>query len=179
MLLRSDLAELRTLVREEISHSMAGGGGSPRQIARLVCARAGGLIETLGQQPAETAVTDMVRKEIKKWAAVGSSAREQLSLPGFAAHILADLPASLCVPVPGGDPDDGEDRSYRPLAGKLGITVGEAEAALALLEAGIADDQRKARAIKEALDIARATGATPSTRLAAALARAADLPAAA
>jgi hypothetical protein len=179
MLPRSEMTQLRTLVRDEISHAMADGGGSPRQIARLVCARATSLIEALGQQLAENAVTDMVRKEIKKWAAVGSSAREQLSLPGFAAHILADLPASLCVPMPGADPTDEEDRSYRPLAGKLGITVGEAEAALALLEAGIADDQRKARAIREALDIARATGATPTTRLSDALARASDVPEAA
>jgi hypothetical protein len=179
MLLRSDMAHLRTLVRDEINHCMADGGGSPRQIARSVCAKATGLIETLGQQLAENAITDMVRKEIKKWAAVGSSAREQLSLPGFAAHILVDLPASLCVPTPGADPEDEEGRSYRPLAGRHGITVVEAEAALALLEAGIADDQRKARAVREALDIARATGATPTTRLADALARAKGLPAAA
>lgn len=172
MLPRSEMAQLRALVRDEINNSMADGGGSPREIARLVCARADDLIASLGQHLAENAVTDMVRKEIKKWAAVGSSAREQLSLPGFAAHILADLPASLCVPIAGADPEDDDSRSYRPLAGRHGITVAEAEAALALLEAGIADDQRKARAIREALDIARATGAIPTTRLAEALARA-------
>ena len=171
MLPRSEMAQLRALVRDEINHSMEDGGGSPRQIARAVCAKSEGLIASLGQHLAENAVTDMVRKEIKKWAAVGSSAREQLSLPGFAAHILADLPASLCVPVADAGSED-DDRSYRPLAGRHGITVAEAEAALALLEAGIADDQRKARAIREALDIACAVGATPTTRLAEALARA-------
>lgn len=105
--------------------------------------------------------------------------REQLSLPGFAAHIPTDVPASLCVPIAVADPEDDEARSYRPLAGRHGITVAEAEAALALLEAGIADDQRKARAIQEALDIARSVGATPTTRLAEALARAGEVPAAA
>jgi hypothetical protein len=68
---------------------------------------------------------------------------------------------------------------YRPLAGKFGITVGEAKAALALLETGIADDQRKARAIREALDIARTNGAAPSDRLAEALSQAGAVPEAA
>lgn len=70
--------------------------------------------------------------------------------------------------VPGLDPS--EVGSERPLAGRHGTTVAEADAALTLLEAAIAEDQRKARAIREALDIARAAGADPATRLAEALA---------
>jgi len=99
--------------------------------------------------------------------------------PELAAAMDSGKASVTAAAIPVGDPGDDDGRSYRPLAGRHGITVVAAEAALALLEAGIADDQRKARAIREALDIARSTGATPTTRLSDALAHASGVPAAA
>lgn len=127
-----------------------------REIARSVCARHRDLIGKLGERLAEDAVTRLVNREIKRWSAVGTSMREQLVLPGMLAHVRADLPAAISVP----SAEDGDDDPiYRPLFGPKCATVGELRAAVGALWKSIADDQRKAEALTQLLDLLVSGGA--------------------
>ncbi len=148
---------LRDCVRDEIAATLHEGGGRAREIARSVCVKHRDLIGTLGERLAEDAVTRLVNREIKRWSAVGTSMREQLVLPGMLAHVRADLPAAISVPSVGDGNDD--DPIYRPLFGGKCATVGELRAAVATLWKGIADDQRKAKALTQLLDLLISGGA--------------------
>jgi hypothetical protein len=158
---------LRDCVRDEIATTLHDGGGRARQIARSVCAKYPDLIGVLGERLAEDAVTRLVNREIKRWSAVGTSMREQLVLPGMLAHVRADLPAAISVPS-ADDGDDG-DPIYRPLFGPKCATVGELRAAVAALWKSIADDQRKAKALTQLLDLLTSAGASDDVPVSAAL----------
>lgn len=151
----SMFCRLRDCVRDEIASALHDGGGRARDIARSVCARHRDLIGMLGERLAEDAVTRLVNREIKRWSAVGTSMREQLVLPGMLAHVRADLPAAISVP----SADDHDDPIYRPLFGGRCATVGELRAAVAALWKSIADDQRKAKALTQLLDLLTSCGA--------------------
>lgn len=155
----SVFCRLRDCVRDEIAAILPNGGGRARQIARSVCARHPELIGMLGNRLVEDAVTRLVNREIKQWNAVGTSVREQLVLPGMLAHVRADLPAAISVP----SADDDDDPIYRPLFGPKCATVGELRSAVAALWKGIADDQRKARALTKLLDLLITYGAADDT----------------
>lgn len=165
MLPRSDLAVLRAHVRDEIGLYLEAGGGRAREIARDVCQKHGALVGALGGQLAENAVTAMVAREIKRWSAVGAAAREQLALPGMAAHVASDLPASISVPGPDGD----SDPIYRPLFGRNCASIGELRAVIAALWKSIADDRRKAEALNDLLELAASGGAGDRMRVSDAL----------
>ena len=78
----TDFCRLRECVRDEIAfQDLHDGGGRAREIARSVCAKHRELISILGERLAEDAVTRLVNREIKRWSAVGTAAREQLVLP--------------------------------------------------------------------------------------------------
>ena len=152
---KTDFCRLRDCVRDEIASTLHEGGGRAREIARSVCARRRDLIGMLGERLAEDAITRLVNREIKRWSAVGTSMREQLVLP-MLAHVRADLPAAISVPS-ADDADD--DPIYRPLFGAKCATVGELRAAVAALWKSIADDQRKAEALTQLLDLLISAGA--------------------
>jgi hypothetical protein len=95
--------------------------------------------------------------------------REQLVLPGMVAHVRADLPAAISVPS-ADDADD--DPIYRPLFGPKCATVGELRAAVAALWKSIADDQRKAEALTQLLDLLINCGAGDGMPVSEALQRA-------
>ncbi|MDG4574450.1 MAG: hypothetical protein P9C36_02600 [Defluviicoccus sp.] len=162
----SVFCRLRDCVRDEIASTLHDGGGRARQIARSVCARHPELIGMLGNRLVEDAVTRLVNREIKQWNAVGTSMREQLVLPGMLAHVRADLPAAISVPSAD---DDDDDPIYRPLFGPKCATVGELRTAVAALWKGIADDQRKARALTRLLDLLISAGAADDRPVSAAL----------
>ena len=153
----TDFCRLRECVRDEIASSLHDGGGRAREIARSVCVKHRDLISILGERLAEDAVTRLVNREIKRWSAVGTAAREQLVLPGMLTHLFTDLPASISVPS-AEDGDDG-DPIYRPLLGARCATVGELRAAVGALWKSIADDQRKAKALTQLLDLLISFGA--------------------
>jgi hypothetical protein len=161
----SMFCRLRDCVRDEIASTLHEGGGRARDIARSVCARHRDLIGMLGERLAEDAVTRLVNREIKRWSAVGTSMREQLVLPGMLAHVRADLPAAISVP----SVDDGDDPIYRPLFGSRCATVGELRAAVAALWKSIADDQCKAKALTQLLDLLISYGAGDGMPVSAAL----------
>ncbi len=161
----SVFCRLRDCVRDEIASTLHAGGGRAREIARSVCARHRDLIGMLGERLAEDAVTRLVNREIKRWSAVGTSMREQLVLPGMLAHVRADLPAAISVP----SADDDDDPIYRPLFGGKCATVGELRAAVAALWKSIADDQRKAQALTQLLDLLISAGASDGMPVSAAL----------
>jgi hypothetical protein len=165
---KTDFCRLRDCVRDEIASALHDGGGRARDIARSVCAKYPDLIGVLGERLAEDAVTRLVNREIKRWSAVGTSMREQLVLPGMLAHVRADLPAAISVP----SADDDDDPIYRPLFGPKCATVGELRAAVAALWKGIADDQRKAQALTQLLDLLISAGASDGMPVSAALQRA-------
>ena len=165
----SAFCRLRDYVRDEIASTLHEGGGRAREIARSVCARHRELIGMLGERLAEDAITRLVNREIKRWSAVGTSMREQLVLPGMVAHVRADLPAAISVPS-ADDADD--DPIYRPLFGPKCATVGELRAAVAALWKSIADDQRKAEALTQLLDLLISCGAGDGMPVSEALQRA-------
>ena len=154
---KTDFCRLRDCVRDEIASALHDGGGRAREIARSVCAKHRDLIGVLGERLAEDAVTRLVNREIKKWSAVGTAEREQLVLPGMLTHLLTHLPASISVPS--ADDADDDDPIYRPLFGPKCATVGELRAAVAALWKSIADDQRKAEALTQLLDLLISAGA--------------------
>ena len=141
---------------DEIASSLHDGGGRAREIARSVCAKHRDLISVLGDRLAEDAITRLVNREIKRWSAVGTAAREQLVLPGMLTHLITDLPASISVPSATAAEDDP---IYRPLFGAKCATVSELRAAVAALWKSIADDQRKAKALTQLLDLLISCGA--------------------
>jgi hypothetical protein len=167
---KTDFCRLRECVRDEIASSLHDGGGRAREIARSVCAKHRDLISMLGDRLAEDAVTRLVNREIKRWSAVGTAAREQLVLPGMLTHLFTDLPASISVPS-AEDGDDG-DPIYRPLFGAKCATVGELRAAVGALWKSIADDQRKAKALTQLLDLLISCGAGDGMPVSEALQRA-------
>ena len=164
----SMLCRLRDCVRDEIASTLHDGGGRARDIARSICVKHRDLIGMLGERLAEDAVTRLVNREVKRWSAVGTSMREQLVLPGLLEHVRADLPAAISVP----SADDDDDPIYRPLFGGRCATVGELRAAVAALWKGIADDQRKAQALTQLLDLLISAGAGDDVPVSAALQRA-------
>jgi hypothetical protein len=164
------LRRLRECVRDEIASTLHEGGGRAREIARSVCARHRDLIDVLGERLAEDAITRLVNREIKRWSAVGTSMREQLVLPGMLAHVRADLPAAISVPS--AEDADEDDPIYRPLFGQKCATVSELRAAVSALWKGIADDQRKAEALTQLLDLLISAGAGSELPVSEALQRA-------
>lgn len=83
------------------------------------------------------------------------------------ARLDADLPAVIAVP----SADDGDEDHpiYRPLFGRKSATVGELRAATAALRKAIADDQRKANALTQLLDLLISAGAGDDMAVSAAL----------
>ena len=160
--MKTDLSRLRELLRDEINTFYDDGGGSPAQVAGRVCEKWPDLIDQLGTSLARQRVTDIARRMMKSWSAAGSAAKEQFVLPGFARHLLADLPAAIWVP------DDG-DGIYRPLHGPKAASVGEVRAALLALWAQIKADTRKAKALEELVDLCVRIGATDETTVPVAL----------
>jgi hypothetical protein len=83
------------------------------------------------------------------------------------ARLRADLPAVIAVPA--ADGGDEDDPIYRPLYGARSATVGELRAAVTALWKGIADDQRKAQALTQLLDLLIRAGASDDVPMSAAL----------
>lgn len=82
-------------------------------------------------------------------------------------RFIGDLPAVIAVPS--ADDHDDDDPIYRPLFGGKCATVGELRAAVAALWKGIADDQRKAQAPTQLLDLLISAGAGDEVPVSAAL----------
>ena len=159
----SERSILQGVVRDEIALMLDEGGGRPRDVARRVCALYPELVSRLGQQLVEEAVTAIARKEFKKWASVGEETHKQLALPSLASHLRRDLPASISVPPV--DPDNESDPVYRPLTGPAAATVGELRRAITALWQGIANDQRKAKALSDLLELLLAAGVSDDVRV--------------
>lgn len=81
------------------------------------------------------------------------------------ARLDADLPAVIAVP----SGDDDDDPIFRPLFGGKSATVGELRAATAALQKGIADDQRRAQALAQLLDLLIRAGVSDDMPVSAAL----------
>ena len=77
------------------------------------------------------------------------------------------LPASISLPAADGGED--EDPTYRPLFGPKRATAGELRKAVATLWKSIADDQRKAKALTQLLDLLMSCGAGDEVRVSEAL----------
>lgn len=86
------------------------------------------------------------------------------------AHVRADLPAAISVPS--AEDADEDDPIYRPLFGGKCATVGELRAAGSALWKGIADDQRKAEALTQLLDLLISAGVGDEMAVSQALQRA-------
>lgn len=162
----TELSRLREVVRDEIAITLRAGGDHARGIARRVYAQNHPLIVALGDRLAEDAVTRLVNREVKRWGAVGTSMREQLVLPSMLEHLITDLPAAISVP------SDDDEPIYRPLFGAKCATVCELRAAVATLWKSIADDQRKAKALTQLLDLLTSLGADDDVAVLVALERA-------
>ena len=80
---------------------------------------------------------------------------DETSLLRKLARLGADLPDAIAVP----SADDDDDPIYRPLFGGRCATVAKLRAAVAALWEGIADDQRKAQALTQLLDLVISGGA--------------------
>ena len=83
------------------------------------------------------------------------------------ARLAADLPAVIAVPQ--ADDGDADDPIYRPLYGAKSATVGELRAAVIALQKVIVDDQRKANALTQLLDLLISAGAEDAAPVSAAL----------
>ena len=91
----------------------------------------------------------------------------ETSLLQTLARLDADLPA--VISVPSADDDDDDDPIYRPLFGRKSATVEELRAATAALQKAIADDQRRAQALTQLLDLLISAGASDDVPVSAAL----------
>ena len=151
------MSHLRGAVREEIILAFeVTGHAKPRDIARLVCASHTADIITIGTHLAEDALTEIVRRELKK-STQDRNLVSQLELPGVPVDLIAQLPQAISIPVEHTDFDNEEGVIYKPLAQ---ATLAEVEAHLGLLSAQIIADTRCHRVLKELRDLALAAGAT-------------------
>lgn len=144
---------LGTAVRDAIAASLVRSTVDARTVAERVCEAHPELVRRHGRDLALNALTTMARREIKRWLATGTSAKEQLRLPGLLQHLLDDLPPAVWVPT-----EDGEG-AYRTFNGSHPLTCAELDLAIAALESQIAADTRKCAALKEVRDFANAAGA--------------------
>lgn len=94
----------------------------------------------------------------------------ETSLLQTLARLDADLPAVIAVPS--ADDDDDDDPIFRPLFGGKCATVGELRAAVDAFWKGIADDQRRAQALTQLLDLLISAGVSDDMAVSAALQRA-------
>lgn len=149
MLIRSRRAELRSYIRAEISLALDSGGARARDIAKAVREKHAGLVNSLGDELAEHAITGMVRHEIKRWGGDNGqvASRNQMVLPGMLDSIREDLPASISVPQEASD-----DPIYRPLFGPHSAKLAELRLAVQALWDSISADRRKAKALTMLLD---------------------------
>ncbi len=82
-------------------------------------------------------------------------------------RFIGDLPAVIVVPS--ADDADDDDPIYRPLYGAKSATVGELRVAAIALQKAIADDQRKANALTQLLDLLTSAGASDDVPVSATL----------
>lgn len=146
---------LGAAVRDAIAASLIRSTLDARAVAERVCDSHPELVLRHGRDLALNALTSMARREIKRWLATGTSAEEQLRLPGVLQHLLDDLPPAVWVPT-----EDGEG-AYRTFNGSNPLTCSELDKAISALESQIAADTKKCAALKEVRDFARASGALP------------------
>lgn len=150
----SDTNTLATAIRDAVSSAIVQSTVDARKIAERVCDANPELVLRHGRDLALNALTTMARRQIKRWQATGTSAREQLHLPLDLQHLLDDLPPAVWVPS-----EDGEG-AYRTFNGANPLTCIELDAAIAALDAQIAADTKKCAALKEVRDFVRAKGAS-------------------
>ena len=160
------MTHLRQAVRGEIAHAFAVTGyAKPRDIARQVCAAFPDDIQAVGTHLAEDALTGIARSLLKH-STRNQLAATQLQLPWPDQPVSDALPDAISIPTADGDPGDEDRVIYKPLAR---ATVSDLDAHLELLAAQITADTRRHRALKELRDLALAMGATPESRVLAAL----------
>lgn len=150
-----DGAMLATAIREAVSAAISKSTLSARKVAEFVCDRNPELVMRHGRDLTLHALTNMARREIKRWTATGTSASEQFCLPDVLRHVVDDLPPAVWVPQ-----EDG-DGAYRTFNGPNPLTCAELDLAIASLDSQIAADTKKCAALKEVRDFVRAAGASP------------------
>lgn len=148
-----DETTLHAAVRDAIAASLIKSTLSARVVAEQVCAAHPDLVLRHGKELALNALTTMARREMKRWFATGTSAQEQLRLPGVLQHLLDDMPPAVWVPT-----EDGEG-AYRTFNGTNPLRLHELRAAIQALEVQIAADTKKCAALQEVRDFVEAAGA--------------------
>lgn len=114
-------------------------------IAWRICSKHKDLVHEVSGKLAEDAITDMVRKAIKKWSSAGPEAQKRIKTPGLDVYLVQRLPASISIPVE-------NDMMYRPMTM---ATVDELRQHIVFLMDQIQKDTDKLRILQEALDRAK------------------------
>lgn len=137
------MQELRQAIRDELAERLEQTGRArARQIAEAVAAKCPEAFEAAAKELGLDSLTKIARTIAKETSAVDKSTAQR-ELPFEAQHLAPDLPATIIVPLEGGDFE------YRALTGPMAVDNDELDRGIAYLEDQLRKDARRIDALKE------------------------------